>query len=365
MGGLEKLLVEFARHTDRNRYELHFVSLNGPGVVAGEIRDLGWEVTALELRPGFRPALVFRLARLFHSLKADIVHTHNIRPLLFAGAAARLAGVRRVVHTRHGQHHGYPRRVLSANRLASMTADHVVCVSSDGAKLAAAEGIAPGKIRTQLNGIDPTRFRPAAVDGGPVVAVGRFSPEKDFATLVRAAALAARQEPTFRLEIAGDGACLEDLKRLIVESRLDGVVKLLGQVRDIPSLLARGSIFAQSSITEGISLTILEAMATGLPVVATRVGGNTEIVADGETGLLVPPSDPAALAAGLLALWRAPERRRVMGAAGRAHVEAVFDVRKMVAAYEELYDGDRRPQGREKPAAAAVRSPVGATGNLR
>jgi glycosyltransferase involved in cell wall biosynthesis len=351
MGGMEKLLVEFARYADRGRFALHFVSLTGRGVLTEEIETLGWEVTSLGVRPGLRPGLAVRLANFFRRLRADVVHTHNTRPLLYAGPAARLAGVRRVIHTRHGQRYGAPRRVTAAFRLAAMTADRIVCVSSDSARIAAAEGIAPRRIRTLLNGIDPTRFRLAAGEG-PVVAVGRLSPEKDFATLVRAASLAARQDPTFRLEIAGDGACADDLRGLIAQSQSGGFVRLLGQVRDVPSLLARGSCFALSSLTEGVSLTILEAMASGLPVVATRVGGNPEVVADGETGLLIPPSEPDALAGALLALWRNPDRRRAMGKAGRARVEALFDVRKMVAAYEAMYLEGRPERLPARPAAA-------------
>src|SRR5207253_10486932 len=137
---------------------------------------------------------------------------------------------------------------------------------------------------------------------GPVVMVARMSPEKDAESLVRAAALAARQLPAFRLEVAGDGACLPALKQLAAGLALGDHVRFLGEVRDVPALLARASLFVLPSQTEGISLTILEAMARGLPVVATCVGGNPEVVEDGRTGLLVPPRDPEALARGILRL---------------------------------------------------------------
>jgi glycosyltransferase involved in cell wall biosynthesis len=338
MGGMEKLLVEFARHADRERFALHFLSLGKRGILADEIEALGWPVTPLENGPGLSPRLVLRLAWRFRRLRADVVHTHNTRPLLYAGPAARLAGVRRVIHTRHGQRFGAARHETAAFRLASRTANYVVCVSHDSARIAAAEGIAERRIRTLWNGIDVSRFRAATPGGdGPVLAVGRLSAEKDFPTLLRAAAIAVRTAPSFRLEIAGDGACLTDLRRLVEELDLGDAVRLLGQVRDIPALLARGSIFTLASLTEGVSLTILEAMATGLPVVTTRVGGNPEVVAEGETGLLVPPGDPAALAAALLELWQNPNRREAMGRAGRRRVEECFEVRKVIAAYEALY----------------------------
>lgn len=338
MGGMEKLLVEFARHADRDRFTLHFVALGPGGVVADELEALGCPVRSFDRGTGVQPGLMLRLARLFCQLNADVVHTHNTRPLMYAGLAACLARVKRIIHTRHGQRFGASRRETSLFRLASLTADRVVCVSRDSATIARGEGISPRRIRTLWNGIDLTRFRRASPGGtGPIVAVGRLSPEKDFVTLLRAARLAVDFDPTFRLDIAGDGICMPEVKRVAEESNLNGAVRFLGQVRDIPSLLACASAFALSSLTEGVSLTILEAMAAGLPVVATRVGGNPEVVAEEQTGLLVPPSDPPALAAALLRLWRNPKERGEMGAAGRNRVETYFDVRKMVKEYERLY----------------------------
>lgn len=338
MGGMEKLLVEFARHADRTRFDLRFFSLGRGGIVAEEIEAQGWPVVALEITPGLKPGLIVRLARLLFANGADVVHTHNTRPLLYAGPAALLARVARVIHTRHGQRFGATKGETVAFRLATTMVDRVVCVSHDSAMIAAREGVSPKRIRTLWNGIDVSRFRPANPQGrGPVVSVGRFSPEKDFANLIQAAAIAVGIDPTFRLDIAGDGVCMADLRQKVDELKLEGTVRLLGQVRDIPSLLSEASVFTLASLTEGISLTVLEAMATGLPVVATRVGGNPEVIEDGITGLLVPPSDPTALAGALVELWRSPDRRRLLGSAGRDRVEKHFDVRKMVADYEKLY----------------------------
>ncbi len=337
MGGMEKLLVEFARHANRDRYELIFLTLSDSGAAADEIRRLGWQVIDLQTKPGLSLRLFVRLARIFRGLKADIVHTHNTRPLIYAGPAARLAGIRRVVHTRHGQRFGASWRETFAFRLAARTTRWFVCVSEDSARISAEEGISQSRIRSQWNGIDLDRFRQCAPVNGPVVSVGRLSPEKDFATLIRATAIAVRDSPDFRLEIAGDGPCATELKQLVTELQLDSNVQFLGRVENVPELLSGASVFALSSQTEGISLTILEAMASGLPVVATLVGGNPEVIVDGETGLLAPPGDPPALADALLQLWRDPNRRRVLGSAGRKRVENYFDVRKMVVAYEQLY----------------------------
>ncbi len=346
VGGQEKLLVEFARCADRRRFELVFVSLGGRGVLADDLEAWGWPVVALGEPTGFRPGLVLRLARLFRAERIDVVHTHDERPHIYGAFAARLAGASRLIHTRHhGMADRLSRRQAGLVRLAARLTDPFVCVSADSARQAVRQGVPARRVRVLHNGIDLTRFDPPAVrEGGPVVTVARLSPEKDIGTLLHAAVLAAREDDAFRLEIAGDGACMADLRRTATELGLNGRVRFHGQVRDVPALLARAGLFVLPSLTEGVSLTLLEAMACGLAVVATRVGGNPEVVADGETGLLTPPGDPAALSRALLRLRRDDPERLRMGQAGRRRVERWFDVRRMTAEYEKMYLGlDRRP----------------------
>jgi glycosyltransferase involved in cell wall biosynthesis len=340
VGGMEKLLVEFARHADRDRFDLHFLSLTTRGPVAEELDALGWPVTVLDEPAGLRPGLVFRLAGLLRRWRADVVHTHNSGPLIYGGPAARLARVRTVIASRHGQSFGASARKNALFRLASVLADRVVCVSRDSAELSAGRGIAPRKLLTIWNGIDTGRFAYAGVHPGrPAVMVGRLVPEKDVATLLRAVREVVRQEPSFRLEVAGGGVCAPELHRLAGELNLGQHVRFLGERKDVPAVLAGASLFVLPSLTEGVSLTLLEAMGRGLPVVATRVGGNREVVVDGVTGLLVPPADPGALAAALLRVYRETEFAHRLGLAGRERVERHFDVRGMVAAYERLYLG--------------------------
>jgi glycosyltransferase involved in cell wall biosynthesis len=339
MGGQEKLLVEFARHADRTRFDVQVVSLGSRGILADEVEACGCPVTALEAPFGLRVGLFVRLAGWFGREHIDVVHTHDDRPLIYGAGGARLARVQRVIHTRHGQGLELSRRQTTlVNFMASRT-DHFVCVSRDSARLAVEQGINPQKVGLVWNGIDTTRFRFAPRRSGPAVTVGRLQPEKDHETLLRAAALVRREDPTFRLEIAGDGPCLPRLRALTRELDLDREVKFLGQVRDVPRLLECSGLFLLSSLSEGMSLTLLEAMASGVAVVATRVGGNPEVVVDGATGLLVPARDPAALAAAILRLRGDDAERRRLIAAGRERVERLFDIRRMVADYEALYEG--------------------------
>jgi glycosyltransferase involved in cell wall biosynthesis len=167
--------------------------------------------------------------------------------------------------------------------------------------------------------------------------VARLSPEKGLDTLLAAAALAARKSPDVRFEVAGDGPLFATLQQTAADLNLQQHVHFLGEVRDIPGLLARARAFVLPSRAEGISLTLLEAMASGLPVIATRVGGNPEVVADNETGLLIQADNPPALAEAILTMHGADGRRRLMGTAGRRRAVEYFDVRRMVSNYEQLY----------------------------
>jgi glycosyltransferase involved in cell wall biosynthesis len=338
VGGMEKLLLEFAGCADRDSFALRFLSLGAGGALAKELRDAGHPVTALQEPSGLRPGLILRLAGFFRGWGIDVVHTHNTGPLLYAGPAARLARVPVLLHTRHGQRYYASRRETAAFRWTSRLADCVVCVSKDSAELSAQEGVSAAKIRTIWNGIDVRRFSYRGPSpGGPAVMVGRLSPEKDVGNLLEAVAIVVKREPGFRVEIAGNGPCAEQLKQRAVGLGLSAQVRFLGEVQDVPALLAGASMFVLPSLTEGVSLTLLEAMARGLPIVATRVGGNAEVVSDGETGLLVPARSPDQLAAAMLKLRGDPAAAERMARAGRQRVEQHFDARRMVGDYENLY----------------------------
>lgn len=338
MGGLEKLLVEFARRADRDRFDLMFVSLAGRGALAEAIEATGWPVLALDQPDGLRPGLVWRLARLFRNQGIDVVHTHDDKPLVYGAPAARLACCRSI----HTQHHGklahIGRRQAFLVSVASRCVDRFVCVSQDSARAMIDQGVSPHKILTLWNGIDLNRFAFTGPEvSGPVVSVARLAPGKDLATLVKAVALLSTDLPNLRVEIAGEGPSRVDLETLTGQLGITDRVRILGTVQDVPALLARASLFVLPSLSEGISLTLLEAMARGLPVLTTRVGGNPEVVAEGETGILVPPGDPSALAQALKNLVSQPEKLRSLGEAGRQRVEAHFDIGRMIARYENLY----------------------------
>ena len=353
VGGLEKLLVEFAKHADRSRFALRFLTLGHRGPLASAIEVEGWPVESLNLKSGLRPRAIPLLARWFRRERIDILHVHTSGPLLYGTAAAKLARVPAIISTRHhGPDINNSPRAIKACALASNRIDRVVCVSADGMAHAIAEGIRPSKLVTILNGIDLDRFDHLGPNPeGPAVIVARLNPEKDHATLLRAADLACKADPAFRLDIAGNGPCLNELKALTNHLHLENTVRFLGTIDDIPGLLREASVLVLSSVKEGISLTILEAMARGLPVVATRVGGNPEVVVDGETGYLVAPGSPGDLADAMLKIRRDPAMAREFGDAGRERAERLFDIRRMIADYETLYEHGNVSRTVPKPTA--------------
>jgi len=336
-GGLERILTDIARHHDADECVPEFLAIREVGRFADEIRRTGCPVHLLQ--PAGRIGLIRQMIRLFRAGRFDVVHTHNTYPHLYASLAARLAGVSVVVNTRHGQRAGHGWKSRTQFRWASHLVDRIVAVSDDAARLCVeVDRVAARKVIRIWNGIDLTDFAftgPATV---PIaISVARLSAEKDFPTLLRAVALAVREVPELRLKLVGDGPEREKLESLSRELGITGCVEFLGERTDVPQLLAEAGFFVSSSLTEGISLTLLEAMAVGLPVVATAVGGNSEIVADGVTGELVPAADPAALSEAIVHICRNQNRWPTLGQAGRDRVAQHFEVRRMVSDYEQLY----------------------------
>lgn len=336
-GGLERLLVDLARVLPPERVEQTFVAMGEVGLPARDIEALGRDVVALQSTG--RLKAVLELAGILREGRFDVVHTHNAYPHLYATVAARLAGVPVVVHTRHGRRFGHNRRERLQFALASRLADRVIAVSDDTARLCRSMGkLDEQKVIRIWNGVDVKRFAFRGASTEPIaIAVGRLSAEKDFATLLRAADRVRTVVPEFQLRLVGDGPERGSLEALAAELCLGGCVQFLGERSDVSACLAEAGFYVCSSKTEGISLTILEAMATGLPVVATRVGGNPEIVLDDETGLLVPPADAEALAGGILRMCAAGRERVRWSEMGRLRVEQEFDMRVMADRYADLY----------------------------
>jgi glycosyltransferase involved in cell wall biosynthesis len=284
------------------------------------------------------------VARRLRELRPDILHTHNPAPHFVGALAAWLSGIPVVVHTKHGRNYPNVRKWVLASRIASWLSQRVVPVSNDAARVVREiEKVPTRKVEVIRNGIDLERF--PFVERAPrrgqrrAIHVARIWYEaKDQRTLLRAVRLVADKQPDFVLDIVGDGPDRTDLEAFCDELRLRQHVNFLGFHDNIHELLSRAEFFVLSSLTEGVSITLLEAAATGLAIVATDVGGNSEVVLDGKSGILVPPQAPEPLAAAMLELLRNPGRADQMGVAGRRHVEENFDLRHTVSCYQGLYE---------------------------
>lgn len=342
VGGLEQVVLDLARRCDATRFSSRVICMAEPGAMASQFAAAGIPVDSIGDSTLSTPRRLARMVRRLRAIRPDVVHTHNVKPHVQGTIASALAGVPVVVNTKHGRNYPTSLIAVTVDRLLSRVCDRMIAVSADAARIAAQIDWMPArKIQVIRNGVDLSRHS-VVTSADParlcrVVTVARLNPIKDQATLLRAMRIVIDADPRFHLTIAGEGPSREALQQLCCDLGLEQHVSFLGYQPDVPAVLAEAGQFVLPSISEGVSLTLLEAMAAGLPVVATQVGGTPEIVEHGSTGWLVPPSDPEALAAALLRIVREPERSAAMGREGRARVEQHFSVATAVERYQKTY----------------------------
>jgi L-malate glycosyltransferase len=353
VGGAEVLAARIARDLS-DRFRFVFACLDGLGTLGEELRRDGFPVEVLDRRAGFDRRCARRLAVWFRQEQVATVHAHQYTPFFYCLASGILRRRPPILFTEHGRWFpDYPRRKrMMFNRLFLKRTDRVVAVGEHVRQaLINNEGIPANRVEVVYNGVDVDRFGSNAhlrdevrrelslADGDFVVLhVARLDALKDHRTAVRALAEALKHAPSCVLLLAGEGpeegAICEEIDRCGVGER----VRLLGLRRDVPRLLAAADVFLLTSISEGIPVTFIEAMAARLPIVSTRVGGVGEVVVDGETGRLTDSGDAAGLAAALVDLSRSPETRTAMGIAGRRRAEAMFTQSQMTASYAAMYE---------------------------
>lgn len=341
-GGLEMVAVDLARATDRARFEPHVVCLRSKGALAPRLEERGIAVHSLDCPTLPKVRTLARLVRILRQLRPQVLHTHNPSPHLFGVMARHLAGVPVLVHTKHGRNYPHKWRAVLVNRIAARLTDCIAPVSEASSDIArTVEHVADNKLQVIRNGIDLAEFPEpsarAAPPGRRAIQVARLIKLKDQFTLLRATRLVVDKMPDFGLDIIGDGPEREALLALRTELKLEDHVRFLGFRSDVRQLLPNAEFFILSSLSEGLAISILEAMAAGLPVVATDVGGNREVVGDGESGILVPSQQPEAMAAAMMKMHGDPERTRRMGLAARERVDREFNLRRVAERYEDLY----------------------------
>jgi len=343
IGGMEQVVADLVRHLDREQITPVVACLEELGPIALELGKQG--IPTIQVGR-MTPILSFvypdKLMKVMRDYRIDVVHVQS-GCWHKAALAARLCGIRNVIYTEHGRIFPDSRAVMLLDRLYAPFTRHVVVVSDNLAEYMCTEvGIPAEKISVIINGIDVERFRIARspLSVGVTLRIGiiaRLAPVKDIATLVRAMAIVHQYNPHLLLSIVGDGPERDFLESLVNELKLSPVVAFHGFRRDIPEVLRDIDIFTLCSLSEGTSITLLEAMASGKPVVVTNVGGNPAIIEEGVNGFLVSAGDPDSLAQALLKLADDSILRQSMATANINKVTERYSIQVMARHYEALY----------------------------
>jgi len=358
-GGAERLALRLAQGLAPD-YLTTFLCLDTRGPLAVEAERNGFQVHLLDRRPGLDWSCRQNLRKLICQIRPAAVLAHQYTPFFYSSLARGVSYRPPIVFIEHGRHYPDPRKLrrVMANCLLFRRDDVVIAVAESVKQaLICKEGIREDRIRVIPNGINPEPYRAATVlrekvrrdlgladDEVAIIQVARLDPLKDHDTAI--AAVERIAQPRVRLLIVGDGPEEGRLQQRVSQSPFPERYAFLGYRQDIPDLLAAADVFLLSSISEGLPVTVLEAMAAALPVVATCVGDLSDVVEHGVTGFLVPPRDPGQLAEALERLCVSSELRRQFGRAGRDRLLAHFTEEKMHAAYRTIIEQVLRGKNR-------------------
>ena len=351
-GGAEKQVCEMAVRLHGRGWEVLLVSLLPPRALTDELEQRGVRWASLGMRRGAPdPRGLVRLVRLFRDFGPDVVHSHMIHAN-FLARAARLLGYRGpLVCTAHNVDEG----PTLFRRLTYRWTDRLCSITTNVSQAAVDSFVAlrlapPDRILCTPNGIDTSVFARdceaglqlrgelGAKSGFVWICVALFRPQKNHANLLRAFADVVPTCPETTLLLVGDGELRQSSEAFAADLGISESVRFVGLQRDVPRWLNAADGYVMASDFEGLPLVLLEAQAAGLPVVATDVGGNPELVQEGVTGFLVPPQDSAALAGAMLRMQQLPpEAREAMGRAGREHVVRTYDIENVLDRWEALY----------------------------
>ena len=351
-GGTEKLVVEMSL-AFRSEFEVVVLCLDEPGLWADDLRSRGIPVHCLWRQPGLDFAMSIRLASHFRRLGARIVHAHQTTPWFYGALSRLLYSKPRLLFEEHGRFFPEVRnrkRVLVNRLLVGKLTHRVVAVSRDiRERLREYEGLDPDRIEVIYNGAkaepplgpgerDALRHELGFTPGCFVIGtVGRFDPIKNLPMLVAGLARAGRDVGTLRGLLVGDGSVFPEIRELVEKAGLHDRVRLTGFRSDARKLIGCMDLFVLSSFSEGTSMALLEAMMAGIPVVVTEVGGNPEIVVNGESGWVIPSNSVDALAAAILESAGDAQKRRSIALAGKRRFEDQFTFDRMIESYRKEY----------------------------
>lgn len=355
IGGPGKTILETFRAIDRTHFDMHLAVFgsatgNGDTPFVAAAKAAGMPVHLVPGSHGYDPRLVWRLRRLVKELGVDVVHAHEVSSDAIGYLASRL-GRTRLITTLHGWIGNSPKQrlMIAFDRRVVRYFDCVIAVSAKIRDEACAAGVPPERVRLLHNAIVVERYRRSGERGflatllgraptSPVItSVGRLSAEKGHADLIEALAMVAAKGCRMSAVLVGDGPERPRLEQRIRELGLEGWVHMPGYLAQPERILEESDLAVLPSHTEGLPNAALEALIMGVPVLATRVGGTPEVVQDGETGRLVEPHSPPALAAALLEFAAEPSRWKQMAARGSEMVTSRFNFTARTRMQEDIY----------------------------
>lgn len=358
-GGAETQLVNLATKLKQRGLDVRVISMLPPQAFTEELQAAGIPLATLNMRRGVPdPRAIIRLVKILRQWQPDVMHSHMVHANLLARITRLFYRVPVLISTAHNINEGGRWREI-AYRLTDPLTELTTNVSRAAVERYIRVYAAPKeKIMFVPNGIDIARFRPDRVAGQRLrnelgidndfvwLAVGRFEPAKDYPNMLRAFRAVGTKRLDAVLLLVGQGSLLEQVKKLTAELGLEDKVRFLGVRRDVPELMNAADAYVMSSAWEGMPMVLLEAGACGLPIVATDVGGNGEVVLNDKSGYIVPPRDAEALAAAMEKIMALPEvERKAMGQAGRAHIEANYSLDRVIDHWEALYRELMRRKG--------------------
>ena len=360
VGGLEKVVLSLLRTIDREKFEPYAVCVDGRGRLFGDVPLAERNVLVLDKSGAkkigpftFDPSVITKMARFFFEKGVRIVHAHNLAPLVFSGVSARLVMPRpKVVYSEHNQIYSASETHASRFKHYVTLADQVIAVSEDLERTLARRVGLTKNVSVVHNGIDGKRFTRSeeavtrirrelgvAPDEFLVGTAVVLSKQKGITHLLGAASRVLAADAKVKFAIAGDGPLRAELEERAKSLGLGDRVKFLGYRSDVPDFVSALDTYVLPSLWEGLPLALLEGLAIGVPLVATTVGGNPEVIVPGENGYLVPPKDEGALAEALLKVKAGgPDFARAVRSASRARFDARFSESAMTSAHEELFD---------------------------
>ena len=336
-------MVELMRRLDRRAFEVHVACVHRGGPLEARALEGAASIASFPISSFARPSAVQQMvafARWCRRIDAQIVHTCELYANVLGLPAAALARVPvRIGNRRELRTPDKRRAHIAAQRLAYRAAHLVVANSSAAARQLHAEGVAPGKIRVIANGVDCDRYS-AVPRNRPIrriVTVANLREEKGHDTLILAASMLAERHPGIEITFIGDGPLRAALVRQVNLRGLRNRVHFAGERNDVPAQLAAADLFVLPSRTEASPNALIEAMASGLPIVASRVGGIPELIESGRNGVLVTPDDPRAFAAAIGNVIEHPSFAAALGRNAREAAERRFAFSAMIGAFEQLY----------------------------